>query len=512
MHREPPNLGFMAKKSTRKTLPKPEPIEAPLILGISGMRGIMGQSLTPEVALRYAAAYGTYLNSRAASCQLVVARDGRAGGEAYYEAAIAGLLAAGCGVRRLGIASTPTVGHAAAEGFNGAIIVTASHNPQEWNGLKLLIAGSAGKGPSQFDFACAPPENIAREIIEQYHRGPIWLPPATLRPSQEDRNPLHNHCLDVSGLLFALLGSLGNSQLIRHGSLGLRCVLDAVNASGSTVGVPFLNNLVDLLTIHCADSGVFPHAPEPTHENLSGKGGLCTVVPGVGADVGFAQDPDADRLAIVDENGRYIGEEYTLVLSALCLLEQHEDPTNAVLVANLSTSRMIDDLAERFGARVERTPVGEAHVAARMIELLARGHDVILGGEGNGGVILPEISFVRDSIVAMGLTLALMARHGKPLSAIVDALPRYAIVKSKQDIPSKDAAQPAIDAVAKHFQGRGRVDLQDGVRVDLDEQKAWLSVRASNTEPIVRFIAEAPTALTAQALIDEARALLGRAS
>ncbi|NRA59264.1 MAG: phosphoglucosamine mutase, partial [Phycisphaerales bacterium] len=266
--------------------------------------------------------------------------------------------------------------------------------------------------------------------------------------------------------------------------------------------------LAEVITLNCSSSGVFPHTPEPTRENLSGSGGLCSVVPGVGADVGFAQDPDADRLAIIDEKGRYIGEEYTLVLSALALLELEDDPKDAVLVANLSTSRMIDDLAERFGARVERTPVGEAHVAQRMIELLADGQNVVLGGEGNGGVIWPEISFVRDSVVAMGLTLALMSRHGKPLSAIVDGLPGYSIVKRKQDIPSKDAAKPAIDAVAEAFKDRGRVDLQDGVRIDLDDQKAWLSLRASNTEPIVRLIAEAPDEAAANALLDEVQALL----
>lgn len=482
---------------------------APLMLGVSGMRGITGRSLTPEVALRYAAAFGTFLMRRKGSAPFVIiGRDGRQGGEAIYQAAVAGLLGSGCFVTRLGVASTPTVGHTAMQDCDGAIIVTASHNPQEWNGLKLLIAGTAGNGETEFDFACAPPAELAEQIIEQYHEGPQWVDADSYTEVTDKPDASYDHWVAVSGAVLVMLPQPVLQHWDDHDTIGLRCVLDAVNSSGALVGVPFLDYLADVIPLNCSPSGVFPHTPEPTKENLSGKGGLCTVVPGVEADVGFAQDPDADRLAIVDETGRYIGEEYTLVLAALALLEAEEDTEGAILVTNLSTSRMIDDLAERFGARVERTPVGEAHVVGRMLELLADEKNVVLGGEGNGGVIWPAVSFVRDSIVSMGLTLALMARHNKPLSQIVDSLPSYAIVKRKQDIPSKDAARPAIDAVAKAFEGRGRVDLQDGVRVDLDDQKAWLSLRASNTEPIVRLIAEAPDEAAANALLDEVQKLL----
>ncbi len=481
---------------------------APLMLGVSGMRGITGRSLTPEVALRYAAAFGTFLCGQGRSPHVIIGRDGRRGGEAIYEAAVAGLLGSGCSVTRLGVASTPTIGYAAMGEVDGAVIVTASHNPQEWNGLKLLIAGVAGNSETEFDFACAPPAELAQQIIERYHDGPSWAEPAAFRPLEDEPDASYDHWVNVAGHVLTMLPEEAQQRWGEHGAIGLRCVLDAVNSSGALVGVPFLDYLANVIPLNCSPSGVFPHTPEPTKENLSGKGGLCTVVPGVSADAGFAQDPDADRLAIVDETGRYIGEEYTFVLAALALLEAEEDTEGAVLVTNLSTSRMIDDLAERFGARVERTPVGEAHVVGRMLELLADDKNVVLGGEGNGGVIWPAVSFVRDSIVGMGLTLALMARHDKPLSQIVDSLPSYAIVKRKQDIPSKDAAKPAIDAVANAFKDRGRVDLQDGVRVDLDDQRAWLSLRASNTEPIVRLIAEAPTEAAANALLDEVQKLL----
>lgn len=502
-----PNLDSMAKNSKSSTSPENHP-QAPLMLGVSGMRGIMGQSLTPEIALRYAAAFGTFLNAQGPGTQVIIGRDGRRGGEAIYEAAVAGLLGAGCSVMRLGVASTPTIGHAAMQECDGAVIITASHNPQEWNGLKFLIAGTAGDGDHEFDFACAPPAELAQQIIEQYQEGPLWNEPAAFKPLADEPEAAYHHWIDVASRIMPMLPEAALERWSEHGAIGLRCVLDAVNSSGATVGVPFLDYLAEVIPLNCSPSGVFPHTPEPTRENLAGAGGLCTVVPGVAADVGFAQDPDADRLAIVDETGRYIGEEYTLVLAALALLEAEEDAKGAILVTNLSTSRMIDDLAERFGARVERTPVGEAHVVGRMLELLADNENVVLGGEGNGGVIWPPVSFVRDSIVGMGLTLALLARHGTPLSTIVDGLPSYAIVKRKQDIPSKDAAKPAIDAVAKAFEGRGRVDLQDGVRVDLDDQKAWLSLRASNTEPIVRLIAEAPSEDAANALLDEVQRLL----
>lgn len=510
------------------------------MLGVSGMRGITGRSLTPEVALRYAAAFGTWLrDTDGAPKQIAIGRDGRAGGEAIYQAAIGGLLGAGCAVIELGVATTPTVAVAARE-VHGGLIVTASHNPAEWNGLKCLVTDVRYHddeededpfGDTWLQEARALFPHEAEEVIARFHKGPVyagtrnWTARCETTKWQQRNDEAGTQHVDrvrvalpafesKDGLALPIIARVKGWRDKAPSEGSLRTVLDAVNSSGSTVGVPFLSCFGDTVAIHCTGSGLFPHTPEPTRENLSGPGGLCTIVPGADADIGFAQDPDADRLAIVDENGRYIGEEYTLVLSALALLEASSQAgtlglaAQPVLVTNLSTSRMIDDLAERFGARVERTPVGEAHVARRMIELMADHQGVVLGGEGNGGVIWPEVSFVRDSIVAMGLTLALMARHGKPLSQIVDSLPNYAIVKRKQDIASKDAAKPAIDAVAKAFEGRGRIDLQDGVRVDLDDQKAWLSLRASNTEPIVRLIAEAPDEAAANALLDEVQKLL----
>jgi phosphomannomutase len=309
--------------------------------------------------------------------------------------------------------------------------------------------------------------------------------------------------------LAAAMGGLVEEAHFADVMPAFRVVADSVNASGATV----LNKAASLFGLTLAqlagtDSGVFPHVPEPTAENLSGEGGLCAAVPALRADVGLAQDPDADRLALVDEDGRYIGEEYTLVLAAMALLagslEEEDDDRQPVIVVNLSTSRMIDDVAERLGARVERTPVGEANVVTRMVELMEEGERVVLGGEGNGGVIWPAMTLIRDSVGAMGLVLGLMALTGKTISALVGEVNSlapggagYAIVKRKVTIATKADAGPAVATVTRWAatQPGARADTQDGVRVDLPDWNgggaAWVHVRASNTEPIMRLIAEA---------------------
>lgn len=494
--------------------------EAPLILGVSGLRGIVGESLTPEVAARYAGAFGAWLSQRNGNNpKVIIGRDGRLGGETIYHAAISGLLGAGCDVVQLGVVTTPTVGVCMyPEGADGGMVVTASHNPQQWNGLKCLVAdeipaeqlgGEETPYDESVDIARAPNVDEAEEIIEMYRRGPGYEVSGAYRPLRADHDAAEYHWSNLHVIFWHLL----DEETQQRETLGFRCVLSSVNASGSTVGVPFLDCNGEVCQLHCASTGVFPHTPEPTKENLSGEGGLCDAVPGLKADVGFAQDPDADRLAIVDEMGEYIGEEYTLVLAALSLLEVRKanDQDRGVLVTNLSTSRMIDDVAARYGARVERTAVGEANVVERMKALKQQGEDVILGGEGNGGVIWPEVVYVRDSLGAMALTLALMARKGMKVSELVSWIDSmagvrgdgYVILKRKVGIPSKDAAAPAVEAVRRGCEGEDGavIDLQDGVRVDWPGERAWVHVRASNTEPIMRVICEAPSEGAAETLL-----------
>lgn len=500
--------------------------DAPLILGVSGLRGIVGESLTPEVAVRYAGAFGTWLQERIEhrSPLILVARDGRSGGEAVYTAAISGLLATGCRVRRLGIAMTPTVGvQCDLVGADAAIIITASHNPQEWNGLKLLVRRASWPEPetdargvvdrSESD-ACAPDAGTAEEIIERFRSGRIaWWSGPNCRDSTVDDDVEDPHCLRVLDACESVMGLQDDGFWAWFGErLRPRVVVDSVNSSGSvTCRVMFEGSPCHLVSLYGEMTGEFPHTPEPTKENLSGEGGLCDAVPGLRADVGFAQDPDADRLAIVDEKGNYIGEEYTLVLCAMALMEAGRGegrlktgPTGdrPVFVVNLSTSRMIDDVAARYGAEVVRTPVGEANVVEAMKRLKAEGRDVVMGGEGNGGVIWPEVTYVRDSLSAMALTLALMARTGKKVSelvAMIDAMgpgkQGYCILKRKAPLASKAAAQPVVRHLAAAYakEPGAVVDTQDGVRIDWPARGVWAHVRASNTEPIMRVIVEAPT-------------------
>jgi phosphomannomutase len=492
--------------------------DAPLMLGVSGLRGIVGQSLTPEVAMRFAGAFGAWLRGRGGGATVVVAMDGRSGGAEVMSWAVDGLCASGVTVLDAGVCMTPTVGVLVdALDADGAVIITASHNPQEWNGLKLLrrVADrSIPPGGPRVADAAAPTPRQADEIIGMYAQGQTPMP--TARPlatpaSRRVGDPERHH---VSALHRAMAAcGLGSGPA--------RVVVDSVNSSGVKSAQKLPHELGVTLARHLGgdSSGIFPHPPEPTAENLAGGGGLCDAVPGLKADIGFAQDPDGDRLAIVDENGRYIGEEYTLALCAASILEarassegrsrgrEHADLDDVVLCANLSTSRMIDDVAARYGARVVRTAVGEANVVEAMKRLKKEGKAVVLGGEGNGGVIWPEVTYVRDSLSAMALVLSLMARTGKPVSRLVADIPAYAIVKRKQPLANKADAGPALARIAARYTAE-RVDTQDGVRVDFDRLRAWVHVRASNTEPILRLIAEAGDEATAHRVLDEAAAIV----
>ncbi len=497
------------------------------MLSVSGCRGIFGVTMTPEVAARLALASAGFLREQRARAGVagrplvVLGRDGRAGGESLLLAAAGGLAAGGCDVIDVGVAMTPTCAiFTDVRGADAGIVLTASHNPQQWNGLKL-IARRAGLGAGVVD-ACAPDKDLADRVIRRFR---------ALMPAAGSIEGVHPLACDVPATLTGTVasasrgsGALGvpNEATVAHvqvlreallaigvhddrAMMGLKCVVDSVNASGVAGARELLG---PRLVAHLGSgaSGLFPHAPEPLKENL---GDLCKVVRDKRADAGFAQDPDADRLAIVDEQGSYIGEEYTLALAAESLLSI--DPAKsrgAVLCTNLSTSRMIEDVAAKYAAHVVRSPVGEANV----VEAMKR-EGAVLGGEGNGGVIWPRVTYIRDSLTAMALTLSLIARTGRPLSQLVASIPSYAILKRKVDLLDAAAAERAGEQVARHF-ASARVDRRDGVRVDFDDYaragKAWVHVRASNTEPIMRLIAEAPSAAAAERLIDETqRAIAG---
>ncbi len=517
---------------------------APLMLSVSGCRGIFGQSITPEVAARFAMTLAAHLRSSGGvegrSPLVVLARDGRAAGDVLLRAAAAGLAAGGCDVLDLGVAMTPTVGvmvdaHAAAAG----LIITASHNPQEWNGVKVVLREHAME--RGIVDACAPARATAEAIITRFkmasglsagslgnqNNTPLVSLRSMVPPSATGERGVGVN--DIGTITESPRGGLGlpsastttHIERLRYAlkelgihddrrAMALKCVVDSVNSSGVEAARELLGERL-VHHVGAGTSGLFPHAPEPTRENLVS---LSDFVTRRRADVGFAQDPDADRLAIIDERGEYIGEEYTLVLAAEALLSaivERNGPgaaKNQTLVINLSTSRMIEDVAARYGARVLRAAVGEANV----VELMKREH-AILGGEGNGGVIWPKVTYIRDSLTAMALVIALLARTGKTVSQLVADIPAYAIVKRKVDLPDLRMAATALAAVKRTFSGpgaRGTIDEQDGVRIDFGAGPSggWLHVRASNTEPIMRLIAEAPTRDQAEAMLDQAAAAM----
>lgn len=458
------------------------------MLSVSGARGIVGRTMTAEVAAAYAGAFGSFLRAGAgagahmgagsgARPLVVLGRDGRISGEALSLAAAGGLMACGCDVVDIGVATTPTVGVMIGQlGAAGGMAVTASHNPIEWNGLKCLD----GSG-------LAPPPAIAGEIVARFRERRVdWCEPLATGRMRRDDSAARTHVTRV-------LAQVDAAAIRKR---GFTVVLDSVNASGCAAGRMLLEELgCTVVHLFGECTGVFGHTPEPLEKNLGELAAAVARTPQ--AAVGFAQDPDADRLALVDERGRYVGEEYTLVLAGLRMLQRAGSGT---LAANLSTSRMIDDVAARFaGSRVERTAVGEANVVAALRE-----HRGILGGEGNGGVILPSVCWVRDSLGAMALVLELLASESRPLSELVASLPRYAMVKHKLDLAAVGglaAVPPALERVRTQYAARAgaRVNASDGVRVDLPE--GWVHLRASNTEPIVRIIAEAATADAAMGLV-----------
>jgi phosphomannomutase len=442
-----------------------------LIITVSGLRGIVGENLTPQVAADYGRAFGSFLQSRNRNTEKLVVcmgRDSRPSGQLLADAVISGLTAVGIGVINLGIVTTPTVGimvqHFACA---GGVIITASHNPLPYNGVKLLL-----------DNAMAPPPDVAEQIKNRF-LNKDFISADVLKPGTVSANN------DADDIHLAKVLRIVDAKLIAKKQF--KVVLDSVNGAGGRPGVKLLTSLGCKITpVNIEPTGLFAHTPEPIAENLVS---LSVAVKNAHADIGFAQDPDADRLAIVDEMGTYIGEEYTLALSAKLLFSKQTGSA----AANLSTSRMIDDIAKSAGGQVIRTPVGEANVASAMIK-----NNCIIGGEGNGGVIDLRIGPIRDSIAAMAFTLQLLAQTGKTLSQLVSEIPRYSMTKYK--FPADKAKVTRIlDAVKKLFPN-AKVDSADGFRFDFPD--AWIHIRSSNTEPIVRVIAEAKDKAAAAKYID----------
>ncbi len=458
-----------------------------LMVGVSGVRGIVGKDLTADVVTRWARAFGLWLREGTSAggpgpgTTVVLGRDARTSGPMFAAAVTAGLNAVGCDVIDIGLVPTPTVQLAVEHHrAGGGIAITASHNPIEWNALKFI--GPDGIFLDGIDGA------RVQKLVAEDGQGL-----GTTAKVTRDEGAVERH-LDAVLRLPAV-----DVERIRMRKFTV--ALDAVRGAGGPVMRTLLERLgCEVAGINLETDGHFPRAPEPIPENL---GGLSTLVTRAGAALGIAVDPDVDRLAIVDETGTPIGEDYTLAFAVRAVMGgAGAKGGKGVVVCNLSTSLVVEDAARDYGADVVRTPVGEVHVARTIVRLGAA-----IGGEGNGGVMYPALHTGRDAPVAAALLLTLLARDGRRVSELVGAAPRYAIVKAKAERGTRNAERGLEDvyaALRKRFP-EASVDTQDGLR--LAWQDRWLHVRPSNTEPIIRLIAEAPTHAAAEQLVDEGRRL-----
>ena len=447
------------------------------MISVSGIRGRVGYGLSPEVVARYASAFGAWALSQGKSKAVVLGRDSRVSGPLFHQIARASLEAAGADVIDLGMTTTPTLQlavehhHAA-----GGLCITASHKPIEWNALKFI--GSAGL------FLSADEGREMRALVESGIPYATW---DTLGKTHFDGDAITRHIQQVLALPFI------NVEAIR--ARGFRVAYDACNGAGGAV-IPHLLELLgcEVHAINLTADGRVPRPPEPIAENLKD---LEKLVKDTGAQVGFATDPDVDRLALVSDTGEAIGEDYTLALACRVVLRHRKGH----VVTNLSTSRVVDDAAGEFGQKVIRAPVGEVNVALRM-----KKEHAVIGGEGNGGVILPELHLGRDAPLGVALVLQLMLEDPRSISQMVAASPRYAILKDKLDLPK--APLDAVYAALREAFPEAEADTQDGLRLGWPDR--WVHVRPSGTEPIVRVIAEAPTRDEAVQLVQRGRQLLAQ--
>ena len=447
-----------------------------LIASISGIRGIVGDGLDPSVLVRYAGAYGSWCHERARGGNrdslVVVGRDARPSGEACAQVVIGTLRGMGCDVLDVGLASTPTVEMAVLqENAAGGVILSASHNPEEWNALKLLNEKGEFLTPAQ-----------GERVIEMADAGASSPVSFGEMGRYETRDALPRH---IDAIL-----ALDLIDPARIATENFSVVVDGINSVGGIALPRLLHRLgvaeENVHCLNCEPTGRFAHPAEPRPDHLTE---LTDAVPNLGADLGLAVDPDADRLALVDDQGRFVLEELTQVLAADFLWQHREGP----FVTNLSSSRAIDDVADRHGQSVHRSAVGEINVVQHMHET-----DAILGGEGNGGVIVPDLHYGRDALAGTAFVLQHLAESGQPLSALHDALPHYAMVKDKLPLPDVPP-QRLLHAMADRYENENTSTV-DGLKIDFPDQ--WVHMRPSNTEPILRVYAEAATEAEAQTLVD----------
>ncbi|MCA9732335.1 MAG: phosphoglucosamine mutase [Deferribacteres bacterium] len=443
---------------------------ARLMISVSGIRGIVGDGLSPEIVTQFAQAYGTYCEGK----PVVIGWDARVSGEMVHRAFVAGLISVGCDVIDLGIAATPTV-QMMTEKLDcaGGIIITASHNPIMWNGIKMLAPDGLFLDAEQGAKILEIRENKAFAFKSWDKLGKVT----------KYENSAAEHIEQVLALPYI------NPMQIR--ARKFKVVADCINGAGSVILPKLLGELgCECIILNGEPNGIFARTPEPVPENLTV---VCQSVKQHGADLALVVDPDSDRLALISEKGEPLGEEYTIAVAGDYFLKHRQGK----VVVNVSTSQALPDIAREYGCETEFTRVGEINVTKHMREVGA-----VFGGEGNGGVILPELHLGRDAIVGAALVLQHLSSANEKLSEIKARLPQYEIVKMKIELSENTDAKALLQVLTARYKNE-QIDLTDGMK--LIRNKSWVQVRASNTEPILRVMAEAQDRETALAMAEELR-------
>ena len=439
-----------------------------LIISVSGVRGTVGSALEPSLLTRFAAAFGTLIEGQ----PVVVGRDTRTSGPMVYHAVFAGLIATGCKVIDVGVCPTPTVLlMSKALNAGGSLVITASHNPIDWNGIEF--ASESGRLLNEAE---------RTRLMEIYRSGDFKLATWDTQGNVE----LVDTAVDQHIAAVVSCDWVVRDQTRSH---GLKVVIDCGNGAGSVISPRLLRALgCEVVELNCVPDGYFPRPAEPTPDALNQ---LCATVKSEGADLGLAHDGDADRLVLVSEQGTPLSSEYTFALAAEFLLNKRKGD----IVATVSTSRMLDEVADRQGVRLHRTPVGVGYVVEKMREVSA-----VIGGEGTGGVIYPELQYTTDGIASIAAIIQLLAESGAPtVSDVIASVPSYAICKEKLEVPSQQIADAVLQLAIDTYKDE-TLDLADGVKRVWEDR--WVNIRKSGTEPVIRVFSEAQTHEEAQDLCD----------
>ncbi len=430
-----------------------------LIVSPSGVRGIVGKDLVPEVVVKFARAFGELMNGG----KIAIGSDTRTSNEMFRYAAFSGLLSLGCEVVDLGICPTPSIQLMVKQlRARGGIVITGSHNPVEWNALKFVRSDGLFLYPEE-----------GKKLLEIYESSIPQVGWDGLGTIFKDGSAIDNHLGKILEVV--------DREKIRKKKF--KVVLDACNGAGALISPLLLSELgCEVTKVNCTPNGIFSHPPEPIPSNL---GELCRIVNDEEADIGFAHDADADRLTVVSERGKALPEDYTLLLATRFVLKK----SKGLVVTNVCTTHALDEIAREFGCEVIRTKVGDIWVSSLMKEKGA-----VIGGEGNGGVIIPQINYARDGIAAIALLLEYLAQENKPMSQLVDTLPQYFMVKKKLRVSLTCFAQ--VERELKEEFEKEKLNFLDGVKVE--KKGGWVHIRVSGTEPVIRIIAEAKSKLEAE--------------